>query len=37
MPCRVTFPFIQCHQTYGFALSGGLRKPSERESAAEAD
>src|SRR6266403_2124401 len=27
IPSLVMFPFIQCHQTRGFALSGGFRKP----------
>ena len=26
IPSRVTLPFIQCHQTRGFASSGGVRK-----------
>src|SRR2546421_4499636 len=27
IPSFVMFPFIQCHQTRGFAESGGFRKP----------
>ena len=32
MPSLVMLPFIQCHQTRGLALSGGLAKPRSRAS-----
>jgi len=34
MPCWVMLPFIQCHQTRGRALGGGVLKPLRRGSAA---
>src|SRR3954468_18304529 len=34
IPSLVIFPFIQCHQTRGFAESGGLRKPAVKGSLA---
>src|SRR5580765_3539279 len=28
MPCSLTFPSSQCHQTRGFAVAGGFSKPA---------
>src|ERR1043166_1387844 len=36
-PSFVTLPSIQCHQVWGFAEAGGLRKPSTRGSLAGVD